>query len=57
MKKKNDKSSVLLNRDKSIDIARGISILLVLAGHCQYIDLDFKIWIYSFHMPRFFFLS
>lgn len=57
MKKKNDKSSVLLNRDKSIDIARGISILLVLAGHCQYIDLDFKIWIYSFHMPLFFFLS
>lgn len=41
-----------------IDIAKGIGILLVYIGHC---DLDYKsnlfLWIYSFHMPLFFFIS
>jgi fucose 4-O-acetylase-like acetyltransferase len=35
-----------------IDIAKGFGILLVVWGHLSYND-----WIYSFHMPLFFFLS
>ena len=46
-----------MKRDKSIDIARGISMILVIAGHCKYIDSGLKIWLYSFHIPLFFFLS
>lgn len=45
-------------RISCIDIAKGIGILLVYIGHC---DLDYKsslfLWIYSFHMPLFFFIS
>lgn len=41
-----------------IDIAKGIGILLVYIGHC---NLNYKsplfLWIYSFHMPLFFFIS
>ena len=53
-------------RDYFIDFAKGISILLVLWGHCiQYMsagtvdffeDNAFKV-IYSFHMPLFMLLS
>ena len=41
-----------------IDIAKAIGIILVYIGHC---DLNYKsplfLWIYSFHMPLFFFIS
>ena len=43
----------------SIDIAKGITILLMVLGHCH-LQPDFKylyLWIFSFHMPLFFFLS
>lgn len=43
-----------------LDIARGISILLVVAGHVisnNYTDHILTKWIYSFHMPLFFILS
>lgn len=46
-----------LNRDKSIDIAKGIGILLVVLGHCPYVWNPVKQWLYSFHMPLFFMIS
>lgn len=40
-----------------IDIARGIGIILVIIGHLP-INNDFLLeWIYSFHIPLFFFIS
>lgn len=47
-----------MNRDKQIDVARGIAILLVITGHCCG-NLDFYLnkIILAFHMPLFFFLS
>lgn len=39
-----------------IDIAKGIGIILVVIGHCMGWEPGFK-FIYSFHMPLFFFLS
>lgn len=44
-------------RDHAIDIARGIAMLLMICGHCTGCPAQFKIWLYSFHMPLFFFLS
>lgn len=44
-------------RNTSIDIAKGLGMLLVIAGHAIYgYGAIFRI-IYSFHMPLFFFLS
>lgn len=39
-----------------IDIAKGIGILLMIFGHCDYIGTAQR-WVYSFHMPLFFVLS
>lgn len=39
-----------------IDIARGIGIILVVFGHTWRENLP-KDWLYSFHMPLFFFIS
>lgn len=43
------------NRVEWVDIAKGIGMILVIIGHLNvpYADL----WIYTFHMPLFFFLS
>ena len=43
-------------RDATIDIAKGIGIYLVCLGHTTSNEILLK-WIYSFHMPLFFFLS
>ncbi|MDP4143174.1 MAG: acyltransferase family protein [Bacillota bacterium] len=43
-------------RKKNIDNMRGIGIILVLLGHTA-IPLDLDKYIFSFHMPLFFFLS
>ena len=44
----------IMQRNLSVDIAKGIAIILVIVGHCHCIgNLTFKI-IYSFHMPLFF---
>ena len=38
-----------------IDSARGITIILVVLGHCiEYVDDPLNKWILSFHMPTFF---
>lgn len=47
-------------RNESIDILKGILIILVIIGHILHGSLDDNIlryYIYSFHMPVFFFLS
>ncbi len=47
-------------RIEYIDIAKGIGILLVYIGHCEIGEGDFSHithWIYSFHVPLFFFIS
>lgn len=40
-----------------IDILKGIGIIFVIAGHLQNISTISRAWIYSFHMPLFFFIS
>lgn len=44
-------------RDSSLDIAKGIGILLVVIGHLHELPLLLVKFIYSFHMPFFFILS
>lgn len=46
--------SVDKGRDVSIDIAKGIAILLVIVGHCVVMPREAVHLIYSFHMPLFF---
>lgn len=43
-------------RFKALDVAKGIGIILVIIGHLDTSELLHK-WIYSFHMPFFFFIS
>ena len=43
-------------RDATIDITKGIGIYLVCLGHTTSNEILLK-WLYSFHMPLFFFLS
>ena len=45
------------NRIEFLDISKGIGIILVVLGHSlNTIDLPGR-WIYSFHMPFFFYIS
>lgn len=45
-------------RDNTIDMAKGIGMLLVVMGHMQSAALDYPVhFLYLFHMPLFFFLS
>lgn len=39
------------------DIAKGIGIILVVLGHMEYIDINLRYVIVSFHMPLFFVVS
>ena len=43
------------NRIEWIDIAKGIGIILVIAGHCFYLGYSYPL--YAFHMSLFFLLS
>lgn len=43
------------NRDVTFDVLKGIAIFLVIVGHCEF--GPFRAFIYSFHMPLFFFIS
>lgn len=45
------------SREKYIDIAKGIAMILVVFGHCKYTNNYLLVWLYSFHMPLFFILS
>lgn len=44
-------------RDETLDIAKGIGILLVVLGHCPQVWNPLKQWIYAFHMPLFFLVA
>jgi fucose 4-O-acetylase-like acetyltransferase len=49
-----------MQRDKSLDLAKGIAIILVLYGHLRYTVLNMDTlygWIYSFHMPFFIYIT
>ena len=43
-----------MKRNKSIDIAKGITMLLVMSGHSQFVNIGFKVFLYAFHMPLFY---
>ncbi len=45
------------SRIEWIDISRGMGIYLVILGHLVVSGTGLSIWIFSFHMPLFFFLS
>lgn len=40
-----------------LDLAKGFGILLVILGHIEYVSDALHTWIYSFHMPLFFFIA
>lgn len=44
-------------REHWADIAKGIGIILVILGHIKYTDTLLVQWLYTFHMPLFFFIS
>lgn len=46
-----------IKRDLSIDISKGIGILLIILGHLPNIPPELKKIIYSFHVPMFFIIS
>lgn len=54
--KKQPSQTISIKRVSWIDVCRGIGILLVLYGHLLSGD-NHRYFIYSFHMPLFFFLS
>ena len=43
------------DRDVTFDVLKGIAIILVIIGHCDF--GPFRAFIYSFHMPLFFFVT
>lgn len=44
-------------RIEFVDVAKGIATILVIIGHLSYTPVMIKIWLYTFHIPLFFFLS
>lgn len=46
-----------MERNRSIDMAKGLGILLVILGHVPTVPYELKKIIYSFHIPLFFFIS
>ena len=44
-------------RIRYIDFFKALAILLVILGHVNFANTGIKSWIYSFHMPAFFFAS
>ena len=45
------------NRNIAIDLCKGFAILLMIVGHLLPTHNYLRVWIYSFHMPLFFFLA
>ena len=46
-----------MKRNTSIDIAKGIAIILMVIGHCYRKENNILVTIYAFHMPFFFMVS
>ncbi|CAH6803425.1 putative Acyl_transf_3 domain-containing protein [Vibrio chagasii] len=47
----------LKKRNQEIDLIKGFGVLCVLFGHSYGLNESLNVWIYSFHMPLFFFVS
>ncbi len=47
------------NRDKTMDVARGIAIMVMIMGHtgCGIPFFDFSLWYHAWHMPIFYIVS
>ena len=45
------------NRDIANDLCKGLAILLMIVGHILPMHNYLRVWIYTFHMPLFFFLA
>lgn len=45
------------NRVLYIDYMKALTMILVIMGHVNFANQEIKIWIYSFHMPVFFFCA
>ncbi len=45
------------SRRTEIDVAKGFALFLVVFGHMVVLKEPLSLWIFSFHMPAFFFLS
>lgn len=48
---------MIKQRNQTIDLAKGIAIILMVAGHCYHTENDVLRLIYAFHMPFFFLVS
>lgn len=48
---------VMKEREKWADILKGFGAILVVIGHLVFYESNAKVYIYSFHMPLFFFIS
>jgi len=46
-----------MDRIKYIDFFKAIAMILVIIGHVNFANEPIKAWIYSFHMPAFFFCT
>lgn len=46
-----------MSRDKTIDVAKGFAIILMVVGHCDDLPRVLFRFIFSFHMPLFFLFS
>ena len=44
-------------RQRYVDIAKGIGVFCVILGHMPMVPVVIRNWIFSFHMPLFFFVS
>lgn len=40
-----------------IDYVKALAMILVIMGHVNFANHDIKAWVYSFHMPVFFFIT
>lgn len=47
----------MIKRNRSLDIIKGIGIIFVFLGHNRTIGKEYISYIFSFHMPLFFFIS
>lgn len=50
-------SNLIKKREQWADILKGIGAILVVIGHLVLYEGNAKVYIYSFHMPLFFFIS
>ena len=52
----NDTNTLNKSRLEYLDILRGLGIIFIVIGHISYDEMLLK-WLYSFHVPLFFFAA